>query len=216
MLISEVITLARSSEIKQLKISEDDIALLGFVNLGVLEIHKRFGLIRAEVPIALVSGVTTYTLDGQDANVPIDLSKHEFIKIEAIDNAKGIPVTINNKQRPLPLKINKEGYSVTTPEVNVIKIPTAVKLPETLTVGYRVSPKFAVAHTETLLVPVQFIEAVILYIAYKAQLSVKAGIKDENNTYFLRFDAECKRIRAEGLYVEDDLSSTKFEDRGFV
>ena len=40
--LQQAITLARHSELQQLSIADDDEAVVGLLNLGLIELHKRF------------------------------------------------------------------------------------------------------------------------------------------------------------------------------
>jgi hypothetical protein len=74
MLASEAIAFLQTTELKQLKVGEDDATVLGYLNAAVKELHKRFNLWQDEAIITQVDGTTLYKLDGSDANVSIDLS----------------------------------------------------------------------------------------------------------------------------------------------
>lgn len=206
MLVSEAITLLVAGELKQLGIKTEEATVLGFINLGILEIYKRFLLWEAKATVTQVADVDIYNLvDGAD-NVIIDLSDHELLVIERIYDSEDLRYIVNNE---------KSEYTIYTPRFNQILV-NDIEVDEVLEVFYRAAPIFLTATTQTIPLPQQFLEALFLYVGYKGQMSVKAGIKDENNTHFMRFEASCNRIKMEGLEVQPDLESTKFEQRGFV
>lgn len=207
MLASEAITLLRSSELKQLKVGEDDVAVLGFLNLAILELHKRFILIQEDAVITQATGVTKYALKEADVNVDIDLSDHELLIVEKIYDEEDLPYILNGGKDEDHLKISP---------YDTIKVAAdSVVDGYIMNVEYRGTPKFMAVDTEVIAIPPQFYEAMFIYVAYKAHLSIKAGLKDENNTYFIRFEASCNRIILEGLFPQDDLHSTKFESNVF-
>jgi len=206
MIVSEAIDLLQKGELKQLNIKDDTAAIIGFINLGILELYKRFPLWEAEATITQATGVSTYTLEEADANVDIDLSDHSLIKIQKVYDEDDLPYVINNE---------KDEDSISTPKYNQIKVATIVPDYE-MNVIYRASPIFLTTVRQTIPLPSQFYEALFLYVAFKGQLSVKSGIKEENNTHYIRFEASCDRIKMEGLGVENDMESSKFEQRGFV
>ena len=96
MLVSEAITLLRSSELKQLGLKTQVSDILGYINFGILEIYKRFNLWEAEAVITQVDAVDTYKLDGIDANVTIDLSDHNLLMIDRIYDSEDLLYIINN------------------------------------------------------------------------------------------------------------------------
>jgi len=206
MLISEAITLLKESEIKQLKVKDDVPTLIGYVNMGVLELHKRFNLWNEEAIITMVLGTKRYLLDGTDANVTMDLSDHSLLLIEEVYEETGEQMSLNNELDP---------YGAATPRWNELEVVEEVD-GQLLSVIYRAAPKFAVADTEEIPLPPQFTEALFHYVGYRAHASVKGDEQSENNTHYKRFEASCGRINFHGLVTPDSLESTKFETRGFV
>jgi hypothetical protein len=208
MLVSELIGLAKNSELKQLSISDDDIAVLGYINLGILELHKRFNLVQKEAVITMVEDVFSYRLDGTDNNVEMDTANTELLTIDNVYDYNGCQLRINDED---------DRFSVTTPEYNLLEVPVTTVLDgATLSVIYRASPKFITQTNSAVPLPLQFIEALLHYVGYRAHNSINGEVNTENNTHYMRFDKSCKLIRREGLYTEDSLSTHKFEDRGFV
>lgn len=212
MIISELITLLRAGKLKNVAVGTDEVSVIGYINLAILEIHKRFDILVTEAVVTLVDGTLNYTLDGIDANVSIDLSDKEFLHILSItsvnEEGKDVDYLINQKQKD----------TVVTPTYNSIKLYNDMYeelYEKVLTVTYKASPKFILVDTEIVPLPLQFINAACSYVAYEAQSSIKGGSKDENNTHFVRFEDECDRLNLEGLFNDDDLSSSKFEKRGF-
>lgn len=213
MLISELVTLLRAGKLKNVAVGTDTASVIGFINLAVLEIHKRFDILLPDAIVTLVDGTLNYTLDGVDTNVSIDLTDKELLHILSItsrdEEGNDVDYLINQKQKD----------TVITTSHNSIKLYDRMYedlYEKILTVIYKASPKFLVADTETFPLPPQFINAVSLYVAYEAQCSIKAGLKDENNTHYMRFENECNRLNLEGLFNTDDLSSSKFKTRGFL
>lgn len=198
MLVSEAITLMSAAAIKQLAVKDDNTALLGYINLGILELYKRFNLWKAEATITQADGTLLYTMADGDANVSIDLSDNVLIKILKMVDAD-----------------DKEITSFTKPKYNQIKF-SEVTAGDELTVTYQAAPIFLTAVNQEIPIPSQFLDPLFLFVAYKAHISVKGGLKDENNTHYLRFDKSCELIDFEGLDIQDELTSTKFNDRGFV
>lgn len=206
MLVSEAITLLRSGELKQVSVKDDDAAVIGYLNMAVLEIHKRFPLWQEEALITMIDGVTQYKLDGIDTNVGIDLSDHEVLMIDEVYAPSGKEIVLNNERDPL---------SIFTPRPHVLE----VKVPFTdgdTSVIYRASPKFMTATSDVIQLPPQFTEALFNYVGYRGHGSVKGDIKSENNTHYMRFEKSCDQVLADGLVAPDDLESTKFDDRGYV
>ncbi len=150
MIVTEAIALLKNSELKQAKIKEDTTAVLGYINLGILELYKRFLLWEAEAVLTIVDGTLLYKLDGVDANVSIDLSDHNLLQIERVYL---VPTAANYLLEDEELVINNEAdiYSIDTPQFHHLKIHTPVtgqilNTPyingDTLDITYRASPIF--------------------------------------------------------------------------
>jgi hypothetical protein len=55
------------------------------------------------------------------------------------------------------------------------------------------------------------------YASYKAHSSISGDIKDENNTYYLRYEASCKQLVTSGMWGSNEIEyNSKLEDNGFV
>lgn len=204
--VARAMVLLVEAELKQLAIKDDQFAVLGYLNFGILELHKRFPLWRETATITMVEGTTRYKLDGVDVNVTIDLSDHDVMFIESISDDEGNPISLNDGKDPL---------GATTPRPHVLDILVPITTGDS-TVVYRASPKFLIESTDEIPLPPQFFEALFNYVGYRGHGSVKGDIKSENNTHYMRFEKSCKLINFEGLRAADSLHSHKFEDRGFV
>ncbi len=219
MIISEAIALLKNAELKQLSVKDDNEAVLGFINLAILEIYKRFSLWESEAIITIASGKLLYKLDGIDSDVSINISDHSVLMIEHVflddpdDATAREELVINNDKDPL---------SIFTPQYHQIKINTPVQdktpyiIGDTFTAVYRASPLFLTNEKQTIPIPPQFFEALFHYVGFKGHGSVKSEVKGENNVHYMRFVAACDLINTNGLVSQDDLSSNKFEQRGFV
>ncbi len=204
--ISEAIDLLQEAELKQLKIKDDKKVILGFINLGILEIYKRFNLWEKEAIITTVTGKHLYKLDGTDTDVAIDLSDHQFMMIEQMFDEDGTELVLNDELDPL---------SVTTPRYNEVEF---VDVTDGAEIGaiYRAAPVFLLHEKQQIPLPPQFFEALFHYVGYRGHGSVKGDLKSENNSHYQRFEKSCASVEYHGLFIQDDLQSTKFEDRGFV
>ncbi len=204
--VSEAVDMMREAELKQLSIKDDKKAIMGFLNLGILELYKRFNLWEAEAIITMVTGTTLYTLLESDPNVSIDLSDHQLLMVEQIFDELGEEMVLNDEL---------DADSLTTPKYNQVEV-----VEETdgalLSVVYRAAPVFLVHEKQEIPLPPQFFEALFHYVGYRGHGSVKGDLKSENNSHYQRFDKSCDNIEFHGLFIQDDLQSTKFQKRGFV
>ncbi len=204
--VSEAVDMMSEAELKQLSVKDDKKAIIGFLNLGILELYKRFNMWEVEAVITMVTGTTLYTLDGTDPNVLMDLSDHQFMMVEQVLNEERLEMVLNN---------DLDVDSLSTPKYNQIEV-TEVTDGGLLYAVYRAAPAFLTYEKEEIPLPPQFFEALFHYVGYRGHGSVNGDIKQENNTHYQRFDKSCKRIVYDGLHTQDDLVSYKFVVRGFA
>jgi len=212
MTAQDVINLAKGAELKQLAVKNDEVTVLGYLNLGLLELYKRFPLEEAEAIITLRDGKTTYKLDGVDADVSMDAGKELLVISGAYTTIKD-----GNIVKVVPMTINDEddATGIDTPSFNTVEVP-AVATGALISIIYRVVPKFLTALTEVVPMPPQLLEALLNYIGYRGHGSINGELKTENQSHYVRFENSCKRVILDGLLTTDDLISKKFYKRGFV
>ena len=209
MTVQNVIDLAKNAELKQLAVKDDINAVLGFINMGVLELYKRFPLEEAEAIITLRDGKTSYRLDGTDTDVSIDTSKEILLIIGAYTTSA------DGYVEEMTLNDEDDIMGINTPSYNVVEIP-AVAEGVIVSVIYRVAPAFLTSVNDIVPLPPQLLEALLNYIGYRGHGSVNGELKTENQSHYMRFDNSCKRVILDGLIPTDDLVAKKIYDRGFV
>ena len=208
MTVRQVVELAKAGELKQVATKTDNEAVLGYINLGLIELYKRFPLRVEEEVITLVNGVDIYPLPAEclylvAAYGEVDEGSSELVNI----------LPINEEDNPL---------SVNTVSWNKVQIPLAV------TGGY-ISLIYAAGPTliaydamgtyldKEVPLPMQLIEALLHYMGYRAHGSVDGAIQTEAQSHYTRFEASCARVENSGLLTSDDLNMYKrFSTRGFV
>ena len=205
MLVSDILNLAKKSELRQLAVKDDDAAVVGFINLGVLELYKRFPLMQDEAIITLQDGKSLYKLDGTDTNVSMGITKNFLIVSDCYDE-QGDQVMVNDERDPL---------GIMTPSFNTVEVPNVAQ-DERLSVIYRVAPDFIKRTTDTVDLPPQLLEALLHYIGYRGHATISSDVKEENNTHYIRFTNSCERVQTLGLITADDLESYTFDIRGFA
>ena len=217
MTANEVIALARVGELSKLSIAikDDNTVLLGFINLGLVELYKRFPLKNDEAIVTLRDGKTIYKLDGTDTDVSMGepfmylLGAYE----EGTDN--------DFSASALSLPINEEDniYSINSISYNSIQIPL-VTTGAYISLIYAAKPTKVTTLTldEELDLPDQMIEALLHYIGYRAHGAMDANIQTESNTHYMRFEASCNKLKELGVGIApDDVSmNSRISMKGFV
>ena len=217
MYVSDYLAYLTAGEIKQLAISDtgdatptdkqkaNKAALINFINLANVEIHKRFSLISKEMVFTDVKPNSLHS-------IPTD-----FLYAVSASYSDGTEIPINNEKTNI---VDNVDYNVSilfpAPFKMLVK-GTDENKRDDISLVYVAVPAKATKTTDFLDLPEIYTEALLDYVAYKAHASVSGDMKAENNTYYLRFIEAVKNIRINGLGNSDNLdSNTKLTDRGFV
>lgn len=196
MTVQEVINFARYSELDKLSdksITDDKV--LSYINLGIIELYKRFTLKTSEQVIAISDNVTTYTLNTDVLNI-----------VEVVDE-EGNLYSLNNEN---------DALSILTPSWNEIQVPNP-RTGTSLSVIYIATHSLLTNLTDVVPIPLSLLEALLHYIGYKAHAAQNGSIQAENNTHYTRFEASCKRALDLGVTTQDDLNYRySTAERGFL
>lgn len=217
MTATEVMTLARAGELLQLSptIKNDDSVIIGFINLGLIELYKRFPLRTSEALITLQTAKTIYKLDGTD--VDVDLQDAYLYLIAAYGSKSDDGYSLEDFV--LPMNEEDNAYSINTVSYNEVQVPL-------ITQGSMISLIYVPKPTKVTLntianevdLPEQFIEALLHYIGYRAHGSMDGNIQTESNTHYMRFEAACNKLRelGVGIAADDVAMNDRLSMRGFV
>ena len=218
MYVSDYLSHIVKGEVKQLYVSDIGTTspntvqqanidtLISYLNEANLELHKHFGLLQKEL---VLTDVTNNSLH----NVPLD-----FLYAVSAQYDDGTEVSINNERANYVDKVD-ENVSILFPAPFKILVKgTDVSLKrDDISIVYVAVPVTVTKTTDFIDLPQVYNEAIYNYMAYKAHVSVKGDMKEENNTYYLRYQESLKNIRLLGMVNSDNLdSNVKLTDRGFV
>lgn len=216
MTLQQVIDLAKNGELKNNSLKDDTAAIVGFINLGLLELYKRFLLDTEEIIVTM----------GQDGTV-----SNPYIKIN--DTTYQMPsnflylvgaydeVPKDSLVRVAPIQINNENniLGVNMISWNKLQIPFFVA-DANISLIYAPTPRYftTLELNEELPMPVQLVESLLAYIGYRAFASISPNPQgDVGNSYYTRFEASCEIVKQFGIYTAEDMDmKNKFNMRGFA
>jgi len=217
MYVSEYLSHITKGEVKQLYVSDiggttpntlqlANIAILiSYLNEANLEVHKHFGLIQKEL---VLSNVTNNSIH----SVPVD-----FLYAVSAEFNDGTEVAINNERTNFTDKVDYNVSLLFPSPFKILVKGTDVLKRDDISVVYVSIPPAITLTTQFIDLPQVYNEALYNYVAYKAHASLKGDMKEENNTYYLRYRESLKNIRLLGMTNSDNLdSNVKLTDRGFV
>ena len=193
MTVQQVIDMAAKGELANIAAKNDNDKILSYINLGIIELYKRFPLKVEEHIIELQDGVTTYDLPDNLMWITAAYGEVEDTK----DTVKIEEIPVNEEDNPL--SINTIGWSQ-------VQIPVA-NTGSFVSIIYVAAPEYLTADNLAGKIPVppQMIEALLHYVGYRAHAAMDGNIQAENSTHYTRFEASCKRIEERGMYTSDDL-----------
>lgn len=214
MTIKQVITLAQNGELSNIATKSNISAIVGYINLGLIEMYKRFPLQTKEHIIALEANRDVYDLPSDCMwivaaydEVPED---SDAVVVEVPINEEDNPLSLNTigwNQVQIPMTTNGAFISVI-----YVAAPPVIDYVES-TDSYTLD---GVAGTD-LPLPPQMLEALLHYVGYRAHAAMNGNIQAENSTHYTRFENSCNRIEQRGMFTNDDLAMRhRVQDKGFI
>lgn len=214
MTIQNAIDLAASTKLKNIAVAKDTATVLGYLNLGITELYKRFPLRVDEAIINLRDMKSEYKLDGTDPDVEMPENSELMWIVAAYQEVEDADY---NELVALQLPLNEEEnpLSLQTVAWNTLQVPMSVAgahisliyvaVPEMLTMDNL---------TDQLPIPRQLVEPLLEYIAYQAKSSI--GTIQDTTLAYQEFEASCSRIEMRGMVTADDLDMLARDMKGFV
>lgn len=216
MTLQEIIDIAKNSELNTLHVKDNDQAIVGFVNLGLIELYGIFPLRTEEYLIELQSGKTIYDLPSDFMYL---VGAYEEVPIGSPDNSNPMPINEENN----PFSLNTISYnqvqvplSVTGSYISLLYVPKPVKM--RIDLPAPAEPNNGLGLLEELPIPEQLTTCLLNFIAFKGHGAVNTGVQDEADVYYRRFKASCEDVKTLGIGITpDDLSTAeRVKTRGFV
>ena len=205
MLISDVIYDAKYGELQQLAVKDNENAILSFINLGLLELYKRFNIRTEEAIIYLDEATTLYQLTPTNPKVDM-ISDCDLIYIQEVYEEDGNKVGLNNEEDP---------DSILTPSYDTVQVPNTSNNTY-LSVIYSATPTRITDTSDTLKLPPALYEALLHYIGYRGHGSIDGNLNTENNTHYMRFEKSCTTAKDFGLVTADEIPYRPVNVKGFM
>lgn len=224
MYIQQVVRMARSGELQNLGLQEDESVVADYINLGLIELYKRFPIKTEEVVITIGESGDNYEMINDSTYRMPDNFMYLVAAYGEIDDGSDQLVDV------LPINEEDNMYSINTISWDTVQIPTAT-IGARISLIYIASPDLISYDDSTgnwtigsttaadvkVPLPPQMIEALLHYVGYRGHASVNGEINSENSTHYTRFEASCARIEQLGLFTQDDMSTdVRYGIRGMV
>ena len=196
MLVSDIINIAKYGELQQLAVKDDNTAIITYINMGVLELYKRFN-IGTKVEIVRTNPlISVYNLVNAD-----------IMKVINVYDADG-------KELVQPSVVDIEDYDLKQigQSTYLFKEPKN----EDIAFVYTSAPEWLTSTTDNVEIPMSMLEALLHYIGYRGHGSIDGLINTENNTHYMRFDKSCRQLTDTGYGEVIDMSKSNTQSKGFV
>lgn len=206
MIVQDVIDLSKYSELNSLAIKSDNNAIITLMNMGIMELYKRF-------PLA----INEFIVDLEDNKIFYDLPSDFMYPLEAYGEVDENSTT---KEAPeLPINDTDEPFSIFFPNHTQVQIPV-VASGEHISILYASKPPRLTINdlNAELPIPDALIEALVYYIGFRAHTGIRSDGQSENSMHWIRFDQSCKKARELGVaYPLDSWNMPdRLSNRGFV
>ena len=191
MTVGSIKTQLKYGELRSLAIKDDTVAIVSYINVGLIDLYGRFSLSRGEQIIDQIDGTSMYSLNT------------DCMVVEAAYREDGTEIPIN---------VDGDATSLFTPSYNTIQIPNATTGTQ-ISILYVQNPVEMDGEAEdilttSVLLPAQLMTPLLHYIGYRAHGSMNGDIKAENNTHLMRYEASVKRVKELGLIRMDVVPSS--------
>lgn len=194
MVVSELISLLENGELKQLSVSADEYAIIGYINSGIIELHKRFDLLIKTEVVVTHPNALIYQLRNQD-----------IMLIQSMYNKNGEELITQQYSREYDVKL-------ITYNSFLLKAPMEGEL----YVVYRAMPPLVQTTVDTLPIPAAYIESLMHYVGYRAHGSMDGNIQAESSSHYTRFEKSCNTLQMLGYDSLHNLNGMDVSRKGFL
>lgn len=228
MLLSEFKEYLAYGELSQLFIGDKLLTagqfprVISAINLGITELYKRFPIKIMEISVEIAATRNTYTISNltgkssMGGGDPLDYYVLDSVAVPFPNNIVKILTVSNSEGTELAVDDDGNQTSVFTRGHNVIWLPAPAT--DVYEFVYHAVPTTMPPCTEEnsiLDIPPQFIEPLVLYVAYRTFAAINMNSAEAVN-YYAKFEAACALLHRDGLWHKDMRSNLRLDDNGWV
>ena len=199
--------------------------LIPNINMALLELYKRFAVLRKDLLIEVSNSRTDYPLREKFATSSTIPAIHKYILDSPLEPFKGDILLIEDvvDEGGVVLYLNEDTteYAIYTPTFDTVTIP-APEDGQYLAVGYRAAPERIPSvgidpeEYEVLLPPVM-LEALLLYVYSKYHTGLDEQLVEGTRVNFTReFEKSVSRVEFGTLVNKPNHRNTKFVANGWI
>ena len=221
MKVSEVIATARSCELSNLSTSSfTDSRIIQFINLGIIELSKRFIISTKAEQIKTSVYTSMYTLRSPDVIGILDIydkTGRALVSQVLSDDENYDYKLINNTTFLYKHKLDYKAAEKVNPITGIEILQYTQEPDNELMVIYSAVADLVSNTTDDLTIPLVFMDPLVAYIGYKASHSITQAQSGggENMASLTKFEASC-RLLENSVYVgQTNLMSKSIQSKGF-
>ena len=202
--------------------------IISHLNLGLIELYKRFSLKTRELTLQLYSHITLYKLhnDFADSDPNTSGEPYKYIldahlepEYRFTNDILFILNVFNEIGNEFPMNDIDVETSIYTPEPNVIQM-NYPDSENTISIIYRATPVKVPTNTTDLTyevpLPSQFLESISAFIGYREHVGRGVGeTNPEASFWFGQFLQAAGLIKHMGTYQQDTTVNMRFADNGW-
>ena len=210
--------------IEQNRITPDQYPrVIPHINLGLIELYKRFPILLRTVIIQQNEAINRYHLEYRYAQTnttstePVkyimdttyEPFRDDVLKIERVFNEDGQELYLNDP---------KAIWSVYTVGHKTIQIPYPDR-ENILEIEYRASPELISLEPDLekeIYLSYTFLEPLLFYMAARIYTALDTDNNQSGQLYYQKFEQSCKKIESLGLVNTDNTSNYRLEENSWV
>jgi hypothetical protein len=203
--------------------------VISHLNLGVVELHKRFSLLNKEITLHADPNVKDYYLHDARVTPLVSITTTDYleepddwtgsldvIEIKDVYDSDGLRVIMNNRiYSPCVMQMAPDRLKITNLDAAT-----------TFNVFYQAHPADIVFNdnldvdTEIIYLPKTCLEALLNYIAMRVYKPTgsndSTANSDKSASYQQQYELSCQKIDVLGLDIEEEEITERFEEEGWA
>ena len=221
MKVSDVIATARSCELSNLSTSSfTDSRIIQFINLGIIELSKRFVISTKAEKIKTSVYTSMYALRSPDVIGILEIydkTGRALVSQVLSDDEDYDYKLINNTTFLYKHKADYKATEEVNPITGIEILQYAQEPDNELMVIYSAVADLVLNTTDELTIPLVFIDPLVAYIGYKASHSITQAQSGggENMASLTKFEASCRLIENSVYVGQTNLMSKSIQSKGF-
>ena len=195
MQMKNVVELAQIT-LQNLMISKKEDALIKFINMGILELYRRFNLLIKSETIEVNENLALYELRNKDVSLFLRLYDRSGLELRQTD--------IYNSQDYDYKLINYRSFLLKKPFDGL------------LYAVYKASPKWLDSINDEIDLPEDMLDALLHYVTYKGHSTVNKDNINEASAALDRFDKACAELEHQGYHININTETLSLQSKGFI